>query len=53
MRPGEVISVQLGSRRLEAEVLLVAERPVPRRDRDRYYRILHEERVDPYADLEF
>lgn len=49
--PGDRIRVQIGMQIAEYEVLDVAERPVPKSDRDDYARLVHSERVQPLNDL--
>jgi len=49
--PGARIRVQIGMQIAEYEVLALAERPVPKAERDSYARLLHSERVRPLNDL--
>ncbi len=49
--PGARLRIQIGMQRVEYEVLAVAERPVPRSERDNYVRLIHSERIQPLDDL--
>ncbi|MGC9319627.1 MAG: S4 domain-containing protein [Armatimonadota bacterium] len=51
VRPGHRIRVQIGIQIAEYEVLQLAERPVPKAERDEYARLLHSERVQPLSDI--
>ena len=50
---GEIVSCELAERYIEVEVLTVPERQPSRKERARCYRLVRQERRDPYADLEF
>ncbi len=50
---GERVRIETTTRRIEVEVLDLPERTPAKRDRQRFYRILSEERIDPFADLSF
>ncbi len=49
--PGDRIRVQIGMQIAEYEVLDVAERPVPKKERDEYRRLIDSERVEPLSDM--
>ncbi len=49
--PGNCIRVQIGMQIAEYEVLAVADRPVPKAERDEYARLIHSERVQPLDNL--
>ena len=53
VQAGTRIDLELMDRSLAVEVLTVPAHPVARQRRRGCYRLLHEERRDPYADLEF
>lgn len=53
VKVGEVISLEMADRYLEAEILAIPERPPARRERDQYCRLLRQERRDPHLDLRF
>ena len=50
---GERVKIETATRRIEVEVLALPERAPARRDRQRFYRVLSEEHIDPFADLSF
>ena len=50
---GEQILIESDVRLLDVEILAIPARPPAKRDRHRFYRIIHEERRDPYEDLSF
>ncbi len=49
--PGHRIRVQIGMQIAEYEVVALAERPVPRSEREDYARLIHSERVRPLSDM--
>ncbi len=51
VEPGARIRVQIGMQIAEYEVLQTADRPVPKKQRDEYARLVHSERVQPLQDL--
>ena len=53
VRVGEVITLETDSALVEAEILDIPQRPAPRSQRERYYRVLRREARDPLADLSF
>ncbi len=53
VRVGEIVRVETPTRRIEIEVLEVPQRPPSRKDRQRFYRVLNEETLDPFDDLSF
>jgi len=53
VRIGEVISIETADRYVEAEILDIPARTPAKKERQRYCRILRQERRDPYADLAF
>ncbi len=53
LHPGARIALDLPDRVVELEVRAVPPRPVARRCRDQYYRLVREDPRDPFADLEF
>ena len=50
---GEQILIETDVRLLDVEILAIPARPPAKRDRHRFYRIIREERRDPYEDLSF
>lgn len=50
---GDQLHITTPTRLLDIEVLGIPTHPLARRDRRRFYRILHEEYRDPYEDLSF
>jgi hypothetical protein len=50
---GAQILIETDTRLLDVEVLDIPVRPPARRDRQRFYRVIREERRDPYEDLSF
>ena len=50
---GEQILIESDVRLLDVEILAIPARPPAKRDRHRFYRIIREERRDPYEDLSF
>ena len=50
---GEQILIETDARLLDVEVIDVPTRPPAKRDRHRFYRVIRDERRDPYDDLSF
>ena len=50
---GEQILIESDVRLLDVVILAIPARPPAKRDRHRFYRIIREERRDPYEDLSF
>ena len=50
---GERVRIETMTRRIEIEVLALPERTPARSERQRFYRLLSEEQIDPFADLSF
>ena len=50
---GAQILIETDTRLLDVEVLDIPVRPPAKRDRQRFYRVIREERRDPYEDLSF
>ena len=50
---GERILIETDIRLLDVEILAIPARPPAKRDRHRFYRIIREERRDPYENLSF
>lgn len=50
---GERVRIETMTRRIEIEVLALPDRTPARSERQRFYRLLSEEQIDPFADLSF
>ena len=50
---GERVRIETMTRRIEVQVLALPERAPARSERQQFYRILREEKIDPFADLSF
>ena len=50
---GEQVRIETTTRRIEIEVLALPEQTPARSERQRFYRLLSEEQIDPFADLSF
>lgn len=53
VRVGEVITLEMETAFVEAEVLGIPRRPAPKAERETFYRILRREVRDPLDDLSF
>ena len=53
VRVGERFRIELDNRLIEIEILEVPVRSPPRRDRHRFFRLLDEQQIDPFSDLDF
>lgn len=53
VRPGEIIIIDTETHYLEAQVMDIPRHSPPKKQRDRYIRILREEHRDPTEDLSF
>ena len=50
---GEHVRIETATRRIEVEVLGLPTRAPARSERQRFYRVLSEEQIDPFDDLSF